>query len=48
MAYNRVARGMLHEDKITYSILLARIYLKGMAKYVFHYAIILCNEKDIQ
>jgi hypothetical protein len=31
MTYNRVAQGMLHEDKITYAILLAKIYLKGLA-----------------
>lgn len=32
MAYNRVARGMLHEDRITYALLLARIHLKGLSQ----------------
>lgn len=31
LTYNRVAQGMLHEDKITYAMLLAKIYLKGLA-----------------
>uniref|UniRef100_A0A914WXS1 AAA+ ATPase domain-containing protein n=1 Tax=Plectus sambesii TaxID=2011161 RepID=A0A914WXS1_9BILA len=31
MTYNRVAQGMMHEDKITYAILLAKIYLKGLS-----------------
>ncbi|TRY83561.1 hypothetical protein DNTS_016270 [Danionella cerebrum] len=30
VAFNRVARGMLHQDHITFSMLLARIYLKGL------------------
>ena len=30
-AYNRVSRGMLHEDRITYALLLTRIFLKGLA-----------------
>ncbi|VDP01524.1 unnamed protein product [Soboliphyme baturini] len=30
VAYNRVARGLLHEDRLTFAILLCRIYLKGM------------------
>uniref|UniRef100_A0A5K3FEA9 Dynein heavy chain, cytoplasmic n=2 Tax=Mesocestoides corti TaxID=53468 RepID=A0A5K3FEA9_MESCO len=29
VTYNRVARGMLHSDQITFAVLLARIYLKG-------------------
>lgn len=33
--YNRVARGMLHEDKITYAIILARIFLRGQSKLAF-------------
>eukprot|EP00105_Crassostrea_gigas_P045649 XP_019929797.1 PREDICTED: cytoplasmic dynein 1 heavy chain 1 isoform X11 [Crassostrea gigas] len=28
--YNRVGRGMLYEDRVTFAIQLARIYLKGM------------------
>nr|CAB3240292.1 cytoplasmic dynein 1 heavy chain 1 [Phallusia mammillata] len=28
-SYNRVARSLLHEDRVTFTILLARIYLKG-------------------
>ncbi|KAG7251431.1 hypothetical protein CRUP_005405, partial [Coryphaenoides rupestris] len=30
VAFNRVARGMLHQDHITFAMLLARINLKGM------------------
>ncbi|XP_063040383.1 cytoplasmic dynein 1 heavy chain 1 isoform X1 [Engraulis encrasicolus] len=30
IAFNRVARGMLHQDHITFAMLLARINLKGM------------------
>ena len=29
VAFNRVARGMLHQDHITFAMLLARIKLKG-------------------
>uniref|UniRef100_A0A915HKX7 Dynein heavy chain, cytoplasmic n=1 Tax=Romanomermis culicivorax TaxID=13658 RepID=A0A915HKX7_ROMCU len=29
ITYDRVARGMLHEDRMTFAILLARIFLKG-------------------
>ena len=28
--YNRVARGMLHDDRITFAMLLCRIYLRGL------------------
>ena len=28
--YRRVARGMLHEDRVVFAILLSRIYLKGL------------------
>ncbi|EUB63753.1 Cytoplasmic dynein 1 heavy chain [Echinococcus granulosus] len=31
VTYNRVGRGMLHSDQITFAVLLARIYLKGKA-----------------
>jgi dynein heavy chain 1 len=31
MSYNRVSRGMLHQDRITFAILLARIHLKQSA-----------------
>lgn len=31
ITYNRVARGMLHNDQITFAILLARIFLKGQS-----------------
>ncbi|TGZ69850.1 hypothetical protein CRM22_003509 [Opisthorchis felineus] len=31
VTYNRVARGMLHNDQITFAVLLARIFLKGQA-----------------
>ncbi|XP_070577189.1 cytoplasmic dynein 1 heavy chain 1-like [Ptychodera flava] len=31
LAYNRVARGMLHKDRITFSILMCKIYLKGVS-----------------
>ena len=31
--YNRVGRGMLYEDRVTFAIQLARIYLKGMQRY---------------
>lgn len=34
MAFNRVARGMLHQDHITFAMLLAKISLKGMTKSV--------------
>ncbi|KAJ7386556.1 Cytoplasmic dynein 1 heavy chain 1 [Desmophyllum pertusum] len=30
IVYNRVARGMLHDDRITFSMLLCRIYLRGL------------------
>ncbi|KAK1158695.1 cytoplasmic dynein 1 heavy chain 1 isoform X1 [Acipenser oxyrinchus oxyrinchus] len=30
IAFNRVARGMLHHDHITFAMLMARIYLKGI------------------
>ncbi|XP_073783095.1 cytoplasmic dynein 1 heavy chain 1 isoform X2 [Danio rerio] len=30
VAFNRVARGMLHQDHITFAVLLARIYLKSL------------------
>lgn len=30
VGYERVARGMLHTDRITLAILLCRIYLKGL------------------
>ncbi|XP_028677485.1 cytoplasmic dynein 1 heavy chain 1 isoform X2 [Erpetoichthys calabaricus] len=30
VAFNRVARGMLHQDHITFAMLLGRIYLKGI------------------
>ncbi|XP_077870638.1 cytoplasmic dynein 1 heavy chain 1-like [Saccoglossus kowalevskii] len=33
MAYNRVARGMLHTDRITFAVLMCKIYLKGVASY---------------
>lgn len=29
VVYNRVARGMLHDDRITFAVLFARIRLKG-------------------
>ncbi|THD25348.1 Dynein heavy chain 1 cytosolic [Fasciola hepatica] len=29
VTYNRVARGMLHNDQITFAVLLARIFIKG-------------------
>ncbi len=29
IVYNRVSRGMLHDDRIVLSVLLSRIYLKG-------------------
>jgi hypothetical protein len=28
--YRRVARGMLHQDRIVFALLLSRIYLKGL------------------
>lgn len=31
VTYNRVARGMLHSDQITFAVLLAHIFLKGKA-----------------
>ena len=34
MTYNRVARGMLHDDRVVLAILLCRIHLKGMPRYV--------------
>ena len=33
IVYNRVARGMLHDDRITFSMLLCRIYLRGLSGY---------------
>ncbi|XP_060529688.1 dynein heavy chain, cytoplasmic isoform X3 [Cylas formicarius] len=30
VVYERIARGMLHNDRLTFAILLARIYLKGV------------------
>lgn len=35
VSYNQVSRGMLHQDRITFAILLARIYLKLSPKYAF-------------
>ncbi len=32
IVYNRVSRGMLHDDRIVLSVLLSRIYLKGFAE----------------
>lgn len=32
VAFNRVARGMLHSDHITFAMLLAKINLKGMTR----------------
>jgi len=32
VVFNRVARGMLHQDHITFAMLLAKINLKGMTK----------------
>jgi len=29
LAYNRIARGMLHQDRLVFALLLTRIYLKG-------------------
>ena len=29
MSYNRVARSLLHNDRVTFALLLARIYLRG-------------------
>lgn len=28
--YRRVARGMLHEDRVVFALLISRIYLKGL------------------
>lgn len=28
--YRRVARGMLHQDRVVFALLLSRIYLKGL------------------
>lgn len=30
MCYDRVARGMLHTDRLTFALLLCRIHLKGV------------------
>lgn len=30
MCYERVARGMLHTDRLTFALLLCRIHLKGI------------------
>jgi len=32
VVYNRVARSLLHQDRITFSMLLSRIYLRGFSK----------------
>lgn len=32
--YNRVARGMMHDDRITFAMLLCRIYLRGLTGLV--------------
>lgn len=32
MVYNLVSRGMLHEDKVTFAMLLTRIYMRLMTK----------------
>jgi len=29
MSYNRVARSLLHNDRVTFALLLSRIYLRG-------------------
>jgi len=34
VTYDRVSRGMLHEDRMTFGLLLARIYLKGSLTYI--------------
>ncbi|XP_074612492.1 cytoplasmic dynein 1 heavy chain 1-like isoform X2 [Acropora palmata] len=31
VVYNRVARGMMHDDRITFALLLCRIYLRGLS-----------------
>ena len=33
IAYNRVARGLLHHDRLTFAVLLSRIFLRGSAEY---------------
>ena len=34
MVYNRVARGMLHDDRLVLAVLLCRIHLKGVSESV--------------
>jgi dynein heavy chain 1 len=34
VTYNRVARGMLHQDHITFAVLISRIRLKSSSRYV--------------
>ncbi len=34
IVYNRVARGMMHDDRITFAMLLCRIYLRGLTGLV--------------